>query len=461
MRFRRGPILALLLGLASCTAADPGPRLALLITVDTLRADHLGAYGSDRGLTPNIDALAARSLVFASAYAPSAHTLPSIASILTGRFPEELGIWSNLSVLPSGTPTLSGAFRDAGWNTSAVVSSWVLRRTAGLAESFAHYDDDLPQLERTRPIPERLGGDTTRAALSALDACLPDARARCLLWVHYQDPHGPYTPPEHLRERHLGLERTRADGRRRLPALADNFSPAGIPVYQYIEGHDEVAFYRAGYKGEVAYLDEEIGKLLAGVAERGLEGDAVIVFTADHGESLGENDYWFAHGELLSEEQVRVPLIVHAPGLAPGRRDDLTSLVDLRPTLTGRLLEGPAAAGVTGRDLLSADAETRDPELYLATLHGSNTPRFGLIDTRFKYVASPRDGVWDGRLTRRGHDAPDLAAPAPQVAGEMRERLIAMMERYRLTEDESRGRASEAEIEQLQALGYVDRTTDD
>ena len=461
MRCRRGPILALLLGLASCTPPEAGPRLLLLITVDTLRADHLGAYGSDRGLTPNLDALAARSLVFTSAYAPSAHTLPSIVSVLTGRFPEELGIWSNLSVLPPGTPTLARAFRDAGWNTSAVVSSWVLRRSAGLADGFARYDDELPQMEVTRPIPERIGADTTPAALSALDSCLPDARARCLLWVHYQDPHGPYTPPEHLRERHLEHERTRADGGRRLPPLQDNFSPAGIPIYQYLEGRDEVAFYRAGYKGEVDYLDEQIGVLLAGLAERGLEGDSVVVFTADHGESLGEHDYWFAHGELLSEEQVHVPLIVHAPGLAPGRREDLTGLVDLWPTLAARLLPSPSPTGASGRDLLSEGAEDRDSELYLATLRGSTTPRFGLIDRKFKYVASSRDGVWDGRLTRRGQDAPDLAAPAPQLAGEMRERLIGLMDRYRLTEEESRGRASEAEIEQLQALGYVDRTTDD
>jgi arylsulfatase A-like enzyme len=152
-------------------------------------------------------------------------------------------------------------------------------------------------------------------------------------------------------------------------------------------------------------------------------------------------------------------LNIHAPGLAPGRRDDLASLIDLWPTLAAQILGGPTPSGVSGRSLLAAGAEARDSLPYLATLQGSTTPRFGLIDRKFKYVASRRDDVWDGRLTRRGQDAPDLAAPAPQLAGEMRERLIGLMERYRLTESESRSAVSEAELKQLEALGYLDRAT--
>jgi arylsulfatase len=460
---RRSPgarlLAAALLLTAGCAAPEAGPRLLLLVTVDTLRADHLGAYGSDRGLTPRLDALAARSVVFESAYAPSSHTMPSVAAVFTGRYPEELGIWSNLSVVPPGTPTLAAAFRDAGWNTAAVVSSWVLREASGLGEGFASYDDTLPQVEATRPIPERVGDDTTRAALAALDRCLPDTRARCLLWIHYQDPHGPYTPPDGLRERHLEQERSRADGRRSLPKLADNFSPGGIPDYQYLPGHDEVAFYRAGYAGEVAHVDTQVGVLLAAVEERGLTGATAVVFTADHGESLGEHDRWFAHGELLTEEQVRVPLLVHVPGLAPGRRGDLASLVDVWPTLAERLLAGGTPAGTSGRSLLAEGAEDRDSEPYLATLSGSLTPRVGLVDPEFKYVASRRGDLWAGHLTKRGRDAPDLSAPAPQLAAEMRARLDALVDRYRVTETESRNETGEAELRQLEALGYVDRST--
>lgn len=458
----RGPILALLLVLASCTAGHGGPRLVLLITVDTLRADRLGSYGSTRELTPNLDALAARSRVFTSVYAPASHTLPSVVSLLTGRFPEELGVWSNLSVLPAATPTIGSAFRKAGWHTSAVVSSWVLRRAAGLSADFDHYDDRLPQLEATRPMPERVGTDTTDAALAALDACLPDAEARCFLWVHYQDPHGPYTPPGDRRQQQLPREQAEPDGARELPLLGDSFGLGGIPEYQLLDDRRDAAFYRAGYDGEVAYLDAEVGRLLAGLAARGLTDRAAIVFTADHGESLGEDDYWFAHGELLSDVLVRIPFLVHVPGEPAARRDDLACLVDLLPTLSQRFLAGGADSAGPGRPLLAPGAEDGASEPYLATLGGGDTRHYGLVDPRFKYVATQRGGVWDGRLTRRGHDDVDLTAPAPQVASAMRDRLIALMDRYRLTNHESRAEGLDAEDRaKLEALGYVDRGADE
>ena len=147
----RHTILALLLGLASCSA--PPPRLLLLISVDTLRADRIGAYGSERGLTPNIDALAQESRVFTAAYAPTALTLPSVSGLMTGLYPQQIGIRNNESTLPDSVPTLAKAFRARGWRTEAVVSNWVLREDAGLAAGFDRYDDSMLQLEATRPYP--------------------------------------------------------------------------------------------------------------------------------------------------------------------------------------------------------------------------------------------------------------------------------------------------------------------
>ena len=252
----------------------------------------------------------------------------------------------------------------------------MLRANSGLARGFERYDDELPVVEATRKWPERIAAATTDAALRALDG---EFDGPCLLWVHFQDPHGPYTPPDGLRERYLERERERPDGRRRLRIGG----PGGIPGYQVLRGEREVAFYRAGYDAEVAYVDEQLGRLLEGLRTRALLDRSLVVFTADHGESLGEHDYWFAHGELLTEEQVRVPLIVHLPGLPPGRRQDLASLVDLWPTLAERLLSGAPPGPVSGRSLLSEGAESADSELYLATLSGSLTPRFGLIDPEF------------------------------------------------------------------------------
>jgi arylsulfatase len=446
-------ILAPLLLAASCGGGAP-PRLVLLLSVDTLRADRLGAYGSERGLTPRLDALAAESLVFDAAYAPTSHTLPSVAALLSGRYPEELGVWSNASRLPAGTPTLAGAFREAGFRTAAVVSNWVVRRQSGLDAGFEHYDDRLPQLEAARAMPERLAADTSDAALAALDACLPDAAARCFLWVHYQDPHGPYTPPAGARERHLARELAVPDGARRLPILASNFGLGGIPHYQALDGETRVAFYRAGYDAEVEALDAELGRLLDGLRERGLGPSAVVVFTADHGESLGEDDYWFGHGELLSEPLVRVPLFLRVPGEAPRRRGDLVSLVDLLPTLTRRCLGAPADPALPGRALLEPGAEGAASSPYLSALRGADVRRLGLVEGELKYLAE-----WDGerqraRLVRRGDESVDLTAAAPHVSARLREKLLRLHERYHRVEAESL--QSLVDERQLEALGYAE-----
>jgi arylsulfatase len=462
MRKRRGPILArvslaVLLLLAACSGGEPesSHRLLLLISVDTLRADRLGAYGSDRALTPRIDALARESQVFDSAYAPTSHTVPSVNAMLTGRYPEELGIWSNESVLPEGIPTLAAAFRAAGWRTAAVVSNWVLRSASGLSSGFEYYDDTLPELEATRPMPERVASDTTAAALDALDVCLPDVGARCFLWVHYQDPHGPYTPPAGTRARLLERERAAPDGRRQLDPLPGPFGVGGIPSYQFLAGEREVAFYRAGYDAEVAYLDREIGRLLDALVERELGPRAVVVLTADHGESLGENDYWFSHGEFLSEPLVRVPLLIRVPGASPRTRTDIASLVDLHPTLTALLLQTPPDPEQPGRALLEPGAAQRTSTPYLATLRASKVPRFGVVHGEFKYLLTLRDGVWHGRLLRRDREEVDLTAPAPHVAAEMRERLEALRRRYHRVNEESRAEAP-ADREKLEALGYAE-----
>ncbi|MBW2269822.1 MAG: sulfatase [Deltaproteobacteria bacterium] len=436
-------------------SSDDSTRLVLLLSVDTLRADRLGAHGGPAGLTPELDALAARSLVFTAAYAPASHTLPSVAALLTGRYPQELGVTGNLSKLPEESVTLARRFREAGWNTAAVVSNWVLRRASGAAAGFDRFDDALPQHEAARPMPERTAQETTAAALAALSQCLPTATERCFLWVHYQDPHGPYTPPPALRAQRLAIERERPDAEHRLPLLPGSFGTGGIPDYQVIDGHDDVAFYRAGYDAEIAYLDDAVGALLRGLEARVPRAAAAVVFTSDHGESLGEQDVWFGHGERLGEAQVHVPLWFTLPGLAPGRRDDVASLLDVRPTLEARFLDASDVPH-TGRALLAPGAGEASSTVYLATLQGSRQPRVGVIEGDFKYVATLRDERnWDGRLTRRGDDAIDLTAPAPQIAARLRARLEALIR----THDAAPGVEIELDAddrERMRALGYLD-----
>ena len=464
----RWPLLLLVaLAALGCSAGSEPPRLLLLISVDTLRADHLGVYGDTRGLTPHLDRLAATSRVYRSAYAASSFTLPSVAAMLTGRHPDELGLWSNESQLPDSARTLATALSAQGWRTAAVVSNFVLRASSGLASDFDLYDDEFPQQEATRGWPERVADGTTTAAIATLDACASAPDERCFLWVHYQDPHGPYSPPDIWRDRLLEGERASEGGSRILDVKRDHTGRGGIPRYQFLFGRRDVGFYRAGYAGEVAFVDEEIGRLLAAFEARGLARGGVVAFAADHGEALGEGDLWFAHGEHLSEPIMRVPLLIRAPGLEAGVSDEPVSLVDMFPTLLTLALGREAAAlelaagdfAAPGRDLLSEEAG--DPlgerSLFMASLGGASVPRYGIVEGEYKLVLSSRDGVWNGQLVRREGEEVDLTAAAPQIVSALRSRLHAFREEVAAGgQPEVQQRLTPEDREKLRALGYAE-----
>lgn len=440
-----------------CSAADPPPlNRLLLITVDTLRADRLGAFGSSLGLTPRIDALADQSVAFSAAYAAAPFTLPSISSLMTGRYPEALGIVRNESRLPEAIPTLASLLRRHGWRTQAVVSNFVLRRSSGIDSGFDRFDDEFPQHEIVRSWPERIARDTTDAALRRLDDCATDPETPCFLWVHYQDPHGPYTPPPALLEQELKRQRAAPDADRRLPVSSDHSGKSAIPNYQVIDDHRDVGFYRAGYHAEIRYLDAEIGRLLEGLTDRGLDPSTLVVFAADHGEGLGENDFWFAHGEFLSEPLVRVPLAFRVPGLAPEQRTDVVSLIDVLPTLIAVLHVSSPGPKSDGRNLLATDAARQNSRPYLAALGSAGHVRYGIVEGEFKLVITEKSGIGRGILARRGRDEVDIAAAAPQIVGPMRKRLMRMRDRVlRTRRKELQQDLSSQDREHLRALGYV------
>jgi arylsulfatase len=436
-----------------CRGEAPAPTPdVFLLTVDTLRADRLAAYGSRRSLTPRLDGLAAESLVFEHAYAPAPFTLPSVSSLHTGRHPLVTGVTSNLGVIPEVVPTLAERLKQAGWRTGAVVSNFALRRVTGLERGFDHYDDRFNQLERNRNQPERIARDTREAALTLLDAMMQAGEeGPVFLWVHFQDPHGPYTPPPGYREGLLEAARALPEGRRQLPVSRTVSGQGGIPSYQVLGREREVGFYRAGYDAEVAYTDEEIGALIDGIRERGRLDDAIVLFATDHGEGLGEDDYWFAHGENLSESLVRVPLMIRAPGLAPGRSGDLASLLDVLPTLLSWLgLELPPT---DGRDLLVA-AEA-PPALLLSTLEGSNPTRFAIVSEGEKYLLSPSSAGDRERLHRLGDEARDRSQEAPEHVVALRAKLQALRDALPPMIGRERQSLSDVEKARLRALGYV------
>jgi len=455
----RSPIhaIVLLLLFSGCTprGSQPTPQLLLLVSVDTLRADRLGTYGSDLGISPNLDAFAEHSQVFEAAYAPTSFTLPSISSLLTGRHPEEIGIVGNRSALAPSIPTLATTLRESGWRSAAVVGNLVLRRNAGLATGFDVYDDDLNDRDSTRGWPERVAGETTDAALALLEGFPRDRDDRFFLWVHYQDPHGPYTPPGDLRERFLAAERATGDGRRTLPEATGHRGRGHLPDYQAVDRQREVAFYRAGYDGEIHYFDREFGRLLAVLDERELTSRTVVVFTADHGESLGERDYWFAHGDRLDDALVRVPLLLRVPGLPPARRYDIAGLVDVHPTLLRLATGRPVAPDAPGRDLLASDAPATDSVPYLATLGAGGPVRFGIIADGHKFVMTRSERGWQRELYRLGYEERNLADSDPERARRLQERLTSIRRELKPSVPIGRQRLSDRDQRNLRALGYL------
>jgi arylsulfatase len=446
---------AALLALAGCGRPRPELRAVVLVTVDTLRADHLGVYGCPHGLTPHLDRLAREGVVFERAYTPVPFTLPAVTALMTSRYPEEVHVHRNRGTLSVAPPVLAGWLQTRGWRTGAVVSNPVLQRKSGIDRGFSQFDDEMSERESVRNQQERTAAHTTEAALAQLDRLLASGAGPLFLWVHYQDPHGPYTPPEPHRARWMTIARRAPDAAREL-RLSNESGQGGLPFYQLVEGHRDVAFYRAGYMGEVAYTDEMIGRLMDGLGQRGLMDQAAVVFAADHGEGMGEDDYWFAHGERLSEALVRVPLLIKRPGLAPERRSDVVSLLDVFPTLAA-FTGGVAPGGSRGRDLFDAQRGRRSSALYLTNLAQGDTPRRGLVDRGFKYVRERGEGDLAARerLFALGDDQQDLAADREADLLLLRAGYAAARDAISPAPEQKARRLSPQEEEQLKALGYV------
>jgi arylsulfatase len=339
-RRRRGCLrasLALLLACGSEPGAPPPgapPRAAatapdvLLVTVDTLRADQLGVYGSKLGASPSLDALAAGSVVFERAVAAASVTAPAHASIMTSRWVREHSIgWLNGATQLVDSPTLAQLFRDSGYETAGFVGNLMLQRRLGFHRGFDVFDDELPAPERNRPFTfERIAEQTAQRALAWLAR---PRQAPVFLWVHLQDPHGPYEPPAEYADR---FAQPRAPSEAPLEVLENDYGLSGIPAYQALPGLLHPSDYIQRYSGEIAYADHWLGRLLEAF-DALPRGPGIVLFTADHGESMGESYRYFAHGHTTTPEVAHVPLLLRAPGLAPGRRPEVVSHVDVLPTL--------------------------------------------------------------------------------------------------------------------------------
>ena len=409
--------LALLAALPACRPAARPPSAArpnvLLITLDTVRADHLGCYGARAASTPTLDALAASGVRFAAAVAHAPLTAPSHASILTSRTPLGHGVRDNGAyVLPEGVRSVAEDFRAAGYKTAAFVSGFPLTRRFGFDRGFETYDDHLPRGSdpRRTAYVERNAAGTTDAALQWIDATA--ASGPFFLWVHYFDAHAPYEPPAEF-----------------------------------------VARTGSAYAGEIAFVDSQIARL-TGRIESAAPGRTLMLVTADHGESLGEHGE-DTHGIFLYDATLRVPFVIAGPSVPAAQVSGTVARgIDVAPTLLDLAgVEVPALEGRSLRPALSGgrmqDAPTYSESLHPLLQYGW-APLHALRTDRYKMIEAPRPELYD--LERDAQETSDRAAADPARLEGLRGELRKMM----ATVTPAAARAVDAETAaRLDALGYV------
>ena len=310
-----------------------GPPSIILISVDTLRPDHLGCYGYGRDTSPAVDGFADESLRFERCFAQAPTTRPSCGAIITGFLPHEIRIFSNRYALPAGLTTVAELLRDHGYRTLGVVSNFVLTGGSGFEQGFDYYDDQMDELELVRGVPERIAEHTTDTAIGLLKLHHKD---RLFMWIHYQDPHGPYAPPAPFDAMFVDPDLEAIE----IEVNSTESGIGGIPTYQRLGEHRDFNYYVSQYDGEIRYFDEHFKRLIDTLKELDLYDTALIIFTSDHGEGMGERDYYFAHGEFVYDTLIRVPLVVRLGTELRGVEREPAQTLDIVPTILD-------AAGVT------------------------------------------------------------------------------------------------------------------
>jgi arylsulfatase A-like enzyme/Flp pilus assembly protein TadD len=402
---------------ARASAPVSGP--IIVISIDTLRADHLPAYGYKKLKTPAIDSLAANGVLFERAYSHAPETLPAHAALLTGRLPFETGVRDNVGfTVKTGERLLPQMLRDRGFATGGVVSAYVLRKETGIGQGFDFFDGDMPTSAADTAIEQvhRDGAVSESVAEKWLDSV---GTSRAFLFLHLYEPHKPYTPPERFAE----------------------YAP---------------------YDGEIAYADEIVGGLVKYLKTHQLYDRSTIVLLSDHGEGLGDHGEE-EHGLFVYEEAVHVPLIVKQEGnVGAGRRTgDLVQLIDLVPTVLD-FVKAPIPGQLRGRSLKPLldgtghlDATPVYSEALYARYHFGWSELTALTDERYRYIRAPREELYD--LERDPHERANIAGERSQA----REAMRGVLERVATGATiQAPAPVSADARERLQALGYVGARAD-
>lgn len=348
----------------------------IVLTVDTLRADHMALYGYARDTMPAVEKFARTAIVFDNAVVSRGSTRPSYASMLTGLYPFHHGVYNNATLLHKSITKLPELLRSAGYHTAAFVSNFALvKELSGCHQGFDIYDDQLEDRELNRSNYQRIAMGTVKAILEWVES---GPRQPFFLFTNFIDPHGPYWPPGRFRNLyHSGKERI-LDRRQ-------------IPSYQLVKGQLNYYDYLDRYDGEIRYTDEALGVLIKGLEHKGLWDDALVIFTADHGEHLGDHTdiiykRYLNHMSSVWDATAHVPLIIRLPRTSAIQRTvsrrvrSVCSPMDLAPTILDCL-------GI-------ADDVRMDGRSLLPVLKDyQETERVVLLECPFKrYSFTPRGG---------------------------------------------------------------------
>jgi choline-sulfatase len=443
-------MLVYLLAAAAAAVVNTPPNV-LFITVDTLRADRCSSYGYARPTTPNFERLAREGTQFDTAYAPMSTTSPSHATMFTGLYPITHGVLKNGIPLDAAHRTLAEILLDQKYQTAAVTSSAVFSSRIALDQGFERFDNDV--LKDGTYVEEGIHHGTERLATLTTDLSIAWLKGRAagkpfFLWTHYFSPHFPYAPPEAQRQR---------------------FAAA--------KGAEEAARRSGLYDGEVAYADQEIGRLLDWLEQARLGDDTLVVLVGDHGESITQHGI-LTHGATPYEEQVLVPLLFRWRGrIHAGKRASApVELIDVMPTILEllRVAEMPPTQGRSLRPILIEDAKG-DPErtVFLQRRSFDYRPDGRLIDERFLepgvYPLGPSFGVRSGKwklidvpeekihalydLSQDPGETRNVAADFKDKARELELALVQWREKYDRAHRKAPIPGDEAE--RLRGLGYI------
>jgi len=390
----------------------------LLVTLDTTRADRVGAYGYDKARTPALDSLAVGGVRFANAYCPVPMTLPAHASILTGTTPLYHKVHNNGTYyLSKDIVTLTERLKEKGFRTAAFVSSFNVDSRFGVGKGFDVFDDRFREDEMIKTFrSERRAGETTAAFLRWLDG---PGEGPFFSWIHYYDPHTPYKPPSPFKE----------------------------------------DFASDPYDGEIAYMDACFGKVLARLREKGLLERTLIVVAGDHGEAFGEKGE-LGHGVFIYDVTMKVPLIFHAPRNLPRGRvvESRVRLIDIMPTVLDAL-KMSVGREIQGTSLLPYMEGRKKDDLtcYLESYYPLETYGWselvGLIDGDRKFIRAPRPELYD--IKADPGETRDLVQKQAGTASAMMQKLKDAIAANSSGLALSRRKLSREEEERLRSLGYV------